>query len=376
MMLSLVLAPGSGNDHPADRIPSVVLSKYDENLVDRLARSLRRSPDVPSDGRAEGSPAELGACAGEVRVAEQDHADVWPVLDLDEADDQLVYDFSHGWLPDASAASRASRAAASRSRLPRYALALAEPLLLVAVGIGLAVVIRAEPTGRVGGEASVLEADRSPGVKVEVPTPAARPPADPVPGTIDLLSRPDQPVGSRSVGSVAAIDPAESRNPVTLPAPSIAVIVAEDPPPQVPPEPSAEAAISAAPDTGSTASIDPNPTTLPKSAPDAVPLPPTRPLTLVDETSRTSQQFRPGGSGGPSFTIQLAASHSASDALAILSRLKERYPEMLAGGAVRRADKGNSGIFYRVQAGPLPRDAAIRACAWLKKKGEDCIVVR
>lgn len=371
MTLSHISASGTGNHDPEELIPSIALLKSGDNLPDKLARAVARSLDIPSDGHADGLPValELGVRLDQACVQEEGHVDVGLVVDPDEADDQLVYDFSHGWLPDALAAPSAPGATESRGRLRLYVLALAEPFLLVAVGIVLAVAMRTESTGEVGGKAPVLEADRAPGVKLEVPATAARLPVNPALATIDLLSKPDQPVGP-----LAAIGPTEPRHAATPAAPSMAV-VAEDAP-RVRPEPSAEAAISAAPDRVSTASIDSDPTVLSKGAPEAIPLPPTRPLTLVDQTSRTSQQFRPATGGAPSFAIQLAASRSMSDAVATLSRLKQRYPEMLAGGSVRRADKGNSGIFYRVQAGPLPRDAANRACAWLKEKGEDCIVVR
>jgi hypothetical protein len=48
---------------------------------------------------------------------------------------------------------------------------------------------------------------------------------------------------------------------------------------------------------------------------------------------------------------------------------------VLGGGSIRRFDGGGTGAFYRVQAGPLSRVAADKACSRLKASGENCIVV-
>jgi hypothetical protein len=56
--------------------------------------------------------------------------------------------------------------------------------------------------------------------------------------------------------------------------------------------------------------------------------------------------------------------------------LKKQFPDVLAGGIIRRADVGGAGVYYRVQAGPLSRDAADKACSRVKASGANCVVVR
>jgi hypothetical protein len=79
---------------------------------------------------------------------------------------------------------------------------------------------------------------------------------------------------------------------------------------------------------------------------------------------------------GASFSIQLTSSLSESEALAALSRLKKQFPDALRGGSVRRAEGSGTAAYYRVEAGPLSRDAAENACSRLRAGDENCIVVR
>ena len=116
---------------------------------------------------------------------------------------------------------------------------------------------------------------------------------------------------------------------------------------------------------------------------EAAPLPPRRPRRLAfAETPPTviapakQSDVSPNGSGGSSFSIQLASSRSKSEALASLSRLRKLFPGVLGGASVRRADLGGNGVLYRVLVGPLTRDAADKACSQLRTSGENCIVAR
>ncbi len=70
---------------------------------------------------------------------------------------------------------------------------------------------------------------------------------------------------------------------------------------------------------------------------------------------------------------QVASSQSESDARATLARLQKQFPNELGAGAIHRADLGSKGIYYRVQVGPLSREAADKICTQIKAGGAQCI---
>jgi cell division septation protein DedD len=81
--------------------------------------------------------------------------------------------------------------------------------------------------------------------------------------------------------------------------------------------------------------------------------------------------------GGP--RIQLAAVKSEAAAKAEWAKLQKAHPALLGGLTltVEKVDKGASGVFYRIQAGPLAdRAAAKQLCADLKARSQDCIVAK
>jgi len=77
------------------------------------------------------------------------------------------------------------------------------------------------------------------------------------------------------------------------------------------------------------------------------------------------------------FLVQLA---SVGDEAAVereWGRMQNRHPQLLGSLSltVERADLGDRGIFYRIQAGPLTsREAADGLCAQLKAQQQDCLV--
>jgi cell division septation protein DedD len=130
-----------------------------------------------------------------------------------------------------------------------------------------------------------------------------------------------------------------------------------------------------------TVSVKPDATIMSTGKPEVAPLPPTKPRTLASTEPTASVRAKPSdasanAAGPSSFSIQLASSHSKSDALGTLSRLKKQFPDVLGGGSIRQTDGGGTGVLYRVQVGSLSRDAADKACSRLKASGENCIVVR
>jgi hypothetical protein len=76
--------------------------------------------------------------------------------------------------------------------------------------------------------------------------------------------------------------------------------------------------------------------------------------------------------------VQLAAGKSEAAVQKEWDALQKAHPDLLGSLSltVERVDKGASGIFYRLQAGPLAdKTAAKELCASLKQKGQDCLVV-
>lgn len=85
----------------------------------------------------------------------------------------------------------------------------------------------------------------------------------------------------------------------------------------------------------------------------------------------------PAATGGS--RIQLAAVKSEAAAEKEWAKLQKAYPDLLGSLAltVERVDKGASGIFYRIQAGPLAdKGAAKQLCSSLKQRGQDCLVAK
>jgi len=75
--------------------------------------------------------------------------------------------------------------------------------------------------------------------------------------------------------------------------------------------------------------------------------------------------------------IQLAAVKSESAAKTEWAKMQKAHPDLLGALTltVQKVDKGASGVFYRLQAGPLAdKNAAKQLCASLKAQNQDCIV--
>ncbi|MGE0151662.1 MAG: SPOR domain-containing protein [Reyranellaceae bacterium] len=163
-------------------------------------------------------------------------------------------------------------------------------------------------------------------------------------------------------------------------------------PPPTPPQPPAPAAIpspSPAPTTGTPAQALPAP-------PVAAPAP--TPATGEPPRSETLTPPAPGTPPAPpavdqppqspsianlidtlsGHRIQIASVRTEEQAKATWARLQQSNGDVLGSLAMRavRADLGERGTFYRVQAGPLDEAAAQAACAKLRGRSVDCIVVK
>jgi cell division septation protein DedD len=81
--------------------------------------------------------------------------------------------------------------------------------------------------------------------------------------------------------------------------------------------------------------------------------------------------------GGEEIMVQLASLKTQDAAQATWLRVQDRYAALLGGvqGRVERADLGERGIYYRVQAGPFPsRETAAEVCRQLKAQGQNCLI--
>ncbi|WP_119458798.1 SPOR domain-containing protein [Rhodospirillaceae bacterium SYSU D60014] len=79
-----------------------------------------------------------------------------------------------------------------------------------------------------------------------------------------------------------------------------------------------------------------------------------------------------------SFRVQLAALRTRVDAQTEWDSLQRRFPTLLEELQVnlQRADLGDKGVYYRVQAGPLPDRAAARSlCDRFEEQKQACLVV-
>ncbi len=79
------------------------------------------------------------------------------------------------------------------------------------------------------------------------------------------------------------------------------------------------------------------------------------------------------------FGIQLASLRTEQQAKVLWERLQDKYPSLLGGLSSRvvKYDSTSRGIFYRLQAGPMPtKITAVDFCVKLKVAGQECFFVR
>lgn len=142
---------------------------------------------------------------------------------------------------------------------------------------------------------------------------------------------------------------------------------------EAPAAPAAEATTAAAEPEAPVATPEPAP------APEAAAAPAqAEPAPAATQEANVAPTPAPApATGGP--RIQLAAVKSEAAAKAEWAKLQKAHPALLGGLTltVEKVDKGASGVFYRIQAGPLAdRAAAKQLCADLKARSQDCIVAK
>ena len=105
--------------------------------------------------------------------------------------------------------------------------------------------------------------------------------------------------------------------------------------------------------------------------------PPSPPAVKSEEQSASAPARAP--IGAKSFKIQLSAVRAEAATKTEWDKLKKAHPSVLGRLTlnVEKADLGQKGIYYRIQAGPFAdRAAADAACKELAKQKAPCLVVR
>jgi hypothetical protein len=340
-----------------------------DNRLAELARQVARSLGGLRGGREQAASAtpQQRVSAGSLDE-DKTHAEGASAQGLEVPIDQSLHDDGLARLPNAPEAALSSRALEKRGPLSSRALALVAFLLVVAGGIGLAAVMRAGPMNGAANEAPVIKADIEP-MQSHIQTPAR-----PTPGAAASLAQPDQRVdvvATNPTPPPAAVIPVVA----TMPMAASSVSLSD------PSTPTTQSSMIGTPGRASKESVKPTATLVSKGTLETAPLPPTKPRTLASTNPTALVRAEPSDAkvnadGASSFSIQLASSESKSDALTTLARLKKQFPDVLGGGSIHRADGGGTGVHYRIQAGPLSRDAANKACSRLRASGENCVVVR
>ncbi|MEI9987030.1 MAG: SPOR domain-containing protein [Aliidongia sp.] len=119
-------------------------------------------------------------------------------------------------------------------------------------------------------------------------------------------------------------------------------------------------------------------TSAPIAAPAPTPAAPAAkpvPLTPAKPPTQTASAASAGGS----FRVQIAATRDDAAAKSEWERLKKAHADLLGdlSPTVVKADLGDKGVFYRVQAGPVAdHEKAEKLCSELKKFAIACIIVK
>lgn len=170
-----------------------------------------------------------------------------------------------------------------------------------------------------------------------------------------LLPGPEEPVTPPQPAAAAATGPAQPA-PLTATEEDTDTALAEATPSPAAPETAPASAAPAAP-----APAEPAPAQEAAAPAAAAPAAPVQPAT------------------GGSWKIQLAAVKSDSAARQQWGRMRKAHPDLLDDMrlTVQRADLGDKGVYFRIQAGPLPdRTTAEDVCAELKAAKQPCLVVK
>ena len=146
---------------------------------------------------------------------------------------------------------------------------------------------------------------------------------------------------------------------------------AADPEPAPAPRQAAPRVAAAAPAASSNAPLS--------LSPDARPVAPARaPVARTAAVAPAQAAPTSNGNGGGGYAVQVSSQRSEAEAQAAFRSLQGKYPTQLGGKqvAIRRADLGDKGIYFRAVV-PLSNGAeATELCTSLKAAGGSCIIQR
>jgi hypothetical protein len=256
-------------------------------------------------------------------------------------------------------------------------------LITVAAVLGLAVIGTA---GAFGYRAYTgPSAESTPPVIKADPNPAKTTPAAP---SADAQDKPFQDrIGAPGTVQTERIVPREEA-PVQQPAPPAPRAGAPVPPPAaaVPTPGPADTkrvrteTIRLAPNGDTTATARPTaaPQTPPaRAAKQNAPMAIAPPADVPAASTRTATRSAPPASDGGAYVVQVSAQKTEGEAQSSYRALQAKYPDVLGGreAAIRRADLGDKGVYYRAQIGGFASASAANTfCDSLKAAGGQCIV--
>jgi hypothetical protein len=207
------------------------------------------------------------------------------------------------------------------------------------------------------GDAPVYDVGATSGAKVEELLPG---PEQPLPKPLPVVPP----------TAVAASPPTAAT--AAAPAPSVSI------PPTAAPSTQTIAA-SPAPAGAPAAAVQPTSSKPSPAEGDAATPPPPAAATSAAATSSPTLPTQVAVAATGALRIQIAATKDIASAHREWTRLKAAHKDVLgdlkAFGV--RVDLGARGVFYRIQAGPIPTRAdALHRCAVLKQSGIGCLIVR
>lgn len=105
--------------------------------------------------------------------------------------------------------------------------------------------------------------------------------------------------------------------------------------------------------------------------------PPGQQQSQAEPRVRTASTAPSGGTGN--YVVQVSSQRSEADAQASYRALQSKYPSVLGSrqAAIRRADLGDKGVYYRAIVGPFASsEDATQLCNSLKSAGGQCNIMR
>jgi cell division septation protein DedD len=197
-----------------------------------------------------------------------------------------------------------------------------------------------------------------------------------------LLPPPETPMERpRPANAPPPLEPSIPPEPVVTPPPGAVEVT---PRPVAPPQ----QAQSASPPAPPPAQAAPPPPTARPTPPPATAQAPSQPPAQQQAQAQAQAQaparaVAPAAvapaAGGGRYRVQLAALRTNEDAGREWEKMKRAHPDLLGALALNvvRADLGDRGTFYRIQAGPLADESTAKdLCRRLSEKKVGCLVVR